>query len=146
MLQVGNPQFSVSGATIVVQANSASACVGSVVPIQGQANYTSLALPGTSYPVQGGESRSQSTDPSTSQVIATYTGTHTLIGGSFSQPILAPAQAGTYIVTTQVTDSTVTATAISNLVVSVQPNAPPPLPAVPPSQGTFPERRRIAVD
>ena len=138
VLQVGNPQFSVSGATIVVQANSASASVGSITSIQGQANYQFTALPGTSYPVQGGKVTITITDPVTSQVIATYTGTHTLTGGSFSQPILAPAQAGTYIVTTQVTDSTVTATAISNLVVTVQPNAPPPLPAVPPSQGTIP--------
>src|SRR5208337_1826609 len=136
VLQVGNPQFSVSGATIVVQTNSASACASSVVPIQGHANYDFLALPGTSYPVQGGRVTITIEDPATSQVIATYTGTHTLVDGSFSQPILAPAEAGTYTVITEVTDSTVTDTAISNLVVTVCPNAPPPLPAVPPSDGT----------
>ena len=139
VLEVGQPVFSVSGATIVVQTDPASAYEGGVVPIQGRADYDFLAVPGTqNYPVQGGRVTITIEDPATSQVIATFTGTHTLVDGSFSQPILAPAEVGTYTVITEVTDSTVTSTASSTLTVTQSPNPNPPLPTVPPSGGSLP--------
>ena len=132
LLQVGQPEFSVSGATIVVQTDAASGCQGGVVFVHGRADYDFQAVPGTQdYPVQGARVTMTIEDPATSQVIATFSGSHTYVDGIFSQAIVAPAEAGTYTVVTQVTDSTVTSTAISTLVVTECPNVP--LPTVPPS-------------
>jgi hypothetical protein len=137
LLMVGVPDP--SQATIVVQAPSASTCQGSVVAITGRADYDFASIPGQQdYPVQGGSVTVALFDPATSEMIGTFTGSHTNVSGAFNQTVIAPANDGSYPVTISITDKTITQETQTNLVVSGACPAPMPAPFPGPDNPVIP--------
>ncbi len=135
VLQVGSPDFEVSGARIVVDVSPVTACAGHVASIIGEADYDFFAVPGIEdYVVQGAQVTVKILDPGTHQVLSTYTGAHTDVGGHFQQTIIAPQNVGTYGLRVEVTDNTLSRSFETTLtVIDVCPT--PPLPTSPPSGG-----------
>jgi uncharacterized repeat protein (TIGR01451 family) len=141
MLLVGSPDP--SQATINIQAASISTCQGKVTNISGQAYYDFATVPGQQdYPVQGGSVQVTIHDPTTDAILSTFSGAHTTTSGDFSQAVIAPTTDGTYPITVQVTDKTITVEIQTNLSVSgpcpVPPTVPPPPSPTPPGPDTPP--------
>ncbi len=130
VLQVGQP--STADAALVIEMGSFSAYEASAVAIVGQAWYDFEELPGThDFPVQGGQVTVTIANPQTEQALSVFTGAHTDVTGSFRQGIIAPAETGTYTLTTAVTDHTISASFVTTLTVIECPDPVPPIPHPP---------------
>ncbi len=144
-LQVGS--LPVGDAVIGLSASATQGCVGSVVYVTGRADYFLVSDTGgvVDFPVQGGKVTVTILDESGTNVVGSASTVHTLITGSFLQPISAPAP-GNYIVRVEVTDFSLTGETETPLVVLSaadcivggspgQPGNPPPFTPPPPGPG-----------
>lgn len=134
VLQVGQPN--VDNAVMVISASSPTTCHGDSIAISGQAYYDFADVPGTQdYPVKGGSVSVIIFEPATNNPLGVFTGSHTDVSGNYSQGIIVPAADGTYPVTVEVTDRTITWEIQTTLTVSGACPTPPPVPPPPPPSG-----------